>query len=274
MKKKINVLVVPPPKRDFLKENVLRIRKLQESRRNSAEPRRPCKASRQIISHRCCDPKQSHPQLSLQGQRPSTNLRKSMSSSSIPLLRDDATQTSDINDEMFLKDTIIRFPSASLIRRATSKSSVQSQTPVKDTEVVKIPYQSHFSNNKDEHCEKMDNHVKDLSEFLEKATISKKLSRSSSSILKNSTNSINSINSRTKKTVINEPKENGDVIFISDEDEVTEKKAKKEQGGGDTAFSDKKESAKEIVDPDCPEGHVPLSESERVEALQIAKKSE
>jgi hypothetical protein len=160
---------------------------------------------------------------------------------------------------MFLKDTIIRYPSASLIRRIPSKTSVHIQTPVKEPEPEKIPFASHFNNNKDEHCEKMHNHVKDLNEFLERATISK---RPSSSILKNSANSSFS---RTK----NEPKENGDVIVISDE-EAGEKKKNKERGAGDTT----KEKKQVIEDPDCPEGHVPLSEDERVEALQIAKKSE
>lgn len=274
----------PPPKRDFLKENMMRIRRLQESRRNSA-----VHSNKPFRVRRYCDSANSR--LSVEARRPPmSNLRKSASCASI--CRDDSTQTTDINDEMFLKDVIIRFPSASLIRKAPSNPqlSVQSQTQTKDTDRQKYPYNNHNGVRKDQHTEKLDRHISDLSEYLERTAISKKTSRPNSSILKSS--NPNYLNVRSKSVLLNESLNNsrnleqnghgnqrsaenghngGDVVVISDEDDSTKHAERKSETP--LMNGNKNKDNTEIEnDPDCPEGHVPLTEKERLEALQIAKR--
>lgn len=269
---------------------MINIRRMQESRRSSAvSTNKPCRARRSNY----CESAKCKSRLSVEASRPPmTNLRKSASLASI--LRDDSTQTTDINDDMFLKDVIIRFPSASLIRRAHSNkpSTVQSQTQTqhqpqatKEAENSKLPYQSHFNGSKEQlNTDKTDSHITDLSEFLEKTLISKKVSRPNSSILKSP--STNFTNVKSKSVLLNESLNNsrnldskshangnGDVIVLSDEDESKKSAEKNEKNEKPLCNGNQNKDDKEIVDdPDCPEGHVPLTESERQEALSIAKK--
>lgn len=135
----------------------------------------------------------------------------------------------DVNDEMFLKNVIIRYPSASAIREPPTANQITSnRNSWKDK--GQLPYKSHFNDQRDDHCVKMDRHISDISEYLDKAYISKnKVSRSGSSILKNS-NAVTSASHNPSKNFLNEvqryEKKNAtksncgdDVIFISDEDD-------------------------------------------------------
>ena len=61
-------------------------------------------------------------------------------------------------------------------------------------------------------------------------------------------------------------------IHVLDDEEETEE-TKKENAAGDAENQRQLQIKAAEEDPDCPEGHVPLSENERIEALQMAKKS-
>lgn len=145
-------------------------------------------------------------------------------------------------------------------------------------------FRSHFHDRKDDHSDKMERHISNLSEFLDRGSISKK---QPSSILKNSSSSTSS--QKSSKNYINESqrKENhvqksGDVvkhhtINISDdddsddEDQQKEKRSPSEKELSDGDVKQKQKKAAED-DPDCPEGHVPLAENERLDALKLAQK--
>lgn len=131
-------------------------------------------------------------------------------------------------------------------------------------------FRSHFHERKDDHNDKMERHISNLSEFLDRGTISKK---NPPSILKNSSSE------KLTKDYINESQRKGEKvekIVISDDDEDDVRKEKrapmeKELGAGDAKEKQLKAAAE---DPDCPDGHVLLSESERLDALKLAKKRE
>lgn len=216
---------------------------------------------------------------------PINNLRKSVSSMSIHPHKECGTQTVDTTDDFFLKDSIIRYPSASTIRSSASvrpPSAHQTQTcskghQMEPEEQPRQRFRSHFHDRQDEHCEKVERHITNLNEFLERGAISKK----PTSILKNSSSSTSS--QKSNKNYINEfqrvvqkPNEGlkQALVVISDDDEDEAEKEKrslseKDSGAGDAKLLQLK-AAEE--DPNCPEGHVPLSNHERLEALKLAQK--
>lgn len=140
-------------------------------------------------------------------------------------------------------------------------------------------FKSHFHDRKDEHCEKVERHISNLSEFLERGSISKK---QPPSILKNPSSTTSS--QKSSKNYINEyqrtarvPSEQGkqQTIDLSDDEEdlAREKRASAErQLEKDDAKERQLKAAEE--DPNCPEGHVPLPNNERLDALKLAQKRE
>lgn len=287
----------PPPKRDFLRENVMRIKKMQ---RKTQQPRteynskfnRPVVPKSRKFSFCESNLNQNHRSthsLSLCSIKPPLNhLRKSVSSIILCQQKDTATQTLDINDEYFLKDSIIRYPSASTVRsQRQSSQPVQtcSRGHLMEEEMPRQRFKGHFHDRNDEHCEKMERHISELSEYLDKGSISKKSpsilkNASSKSILKSSKNYINESQRREDKgQKLSDASNDPAMVVISDDDESNENKddgSKELSGEGDVASSAAKKLQLKAAeqDPDCPEGHVPLSENERLEALKIAKKRE
>lgn len=288
----------PPPKRDFLRENVMRIRNMQRARKASNETEyskynKPLKPSRKFsLSENNVHAAQrsAHSLALCSTKAPINNLRKSVSSMSIQHNKECGTQTVDTTDDFFLKDSIIRYPSASTIRSSASlrpTSAHQAQTCSKGhqmeppDEQSRPRYRSHFHDRKDEHCEKVERHISNLSEFLDRGSISKK---HPASILKNSSspNSNQNSSQKSNKNYINEfqrvqiPEEGlkqSTIMISDDEDDVEKEKrslSEKDVGAGDTAKLLQLKAAEE--DPNCPNGHVPLSEHERLEALKLAKK--
>lgn len=294
----------PPQKRDFLKENVMRIRNIQRMRKPkdteySTKFAKPVKTRKlSLYDDRMPTQHRSKDSLTLCSTKaPIGNLRKSLSTMSIS--KDCGTQTVDPEaDEYFLKDTIIRYPSASTIRSLGNSQQQLSHTCSKGhlLEQEAPRYKSHFHDRKDDHSEKMERHVKNLSEFLEKGSITKKqpssILKSSSSLQKLNKNSLNEFQQREDKHRVGSAHHSRETVLISDEsgsekdEEIIEvinidenkessksKKKKDVVGGGDMADAKKKqliEAAKN--DPNCPDGHVPLSDDERLESLRIAKK--
>lgn len=296
----------PPPKRDFLKENVMRIRNIQRMRKPKdteysnkfTKPQKTRKLS--LYEDKMPSQCRSNNSLTLCSTKvPIGNLRKSLSTMSIAS-KDCGTQTVDPEaDEYFLKDTIIRYPSASTIRSMGTSHQQLSHTCSKGhlLEQEAPRYKSHFHDRKDDHTEKMERHVKNLSEFLDKGSISKKqpssILKSSSSLQKLNKNSLNEYQQREDRTQrVGSAHHSRETVLISDESgsekdeeiiEVTNfdenkkessksKEKKKEVGGGDVQDTKKKQLEAAKDDPDCPDGHVPLSENERQESLRIAKK--
>lgn len=313
----------PPPKRDFLKENVLRIKNMQRlsklSKNKSEYVNKFTKQQQQGVPVRkrkfsVCDGsvplhRSSNSNLALcSSKAPITNLRKSLSTLSIGSgSREFGTQTVDPEaDEYFLKDTIIRYPSASTIRSVSAHQMQQTTSTCSRGHLMEPEqpsrYKSHFSDKRDEHCERMEKHISNLSEFLDRGAISKQHGSSSkkpTSILKSSS-SLQKLN----KNSINESQQREDrsnrvasasqhrtarieTVEISDDDNLSqddeelienkkelEASQRKERGGGDTAIDIKKQQQIKAAeeDPDCPDGHVPLSEDERLDALKLAKK--
>ncbi|CAG9800832.1 unnamed protein product [Chironomus riparius] len=295
----------PPAKRDFLKENVMRIRNIQRMRKPKDteysnkfnKPQKTRKLS--LYEDRMPTPSRSSNSLTLCSTKaPIGNLRKSLSTMSIS--KDCGTQTVDPEaDEYFLKDTIIRYPSASTIRSVGTSQQQLSHTCSKGhlLEQEAAPrYKSHFHDRKDDHSEKMDRHVKNLSEFLDKGSITKKqpssILKSSSSLQKLNKNSLNEYQRREDRTQrVGSAHHSRETVLISDESgsekdeeiieitnldknkkELPKNKKKKELGNGDIVDAKKKQLEAAKDDPDCPDGHVPLSEDERLESLRIAKK--
>jgi hypothetical protein len=283
----------PPHKRDFLRENVQKIRNMQRMRKPSKETEysRYNKQVRQrklsLCENNAPSVHRSTNSLALCSTKvPMNNLRKSVSSMSIQSgpKREFGTQTSDPNDDFFLKDSIIRYPSASTIRSSSTvrppSAHHHAQTcskghQMEPEEIQHRPrFRSHFHERNDEHCDKMERHISNLSEFLDRGSISKK---NPPSILKNTSSTSsqkstkNYINETQRKEVAVE-----DNIVISDDDDDDLRKEKrapteKELGSGDTKERQLKAAAE---DPNCPEGHVPLPENERLEALKLAKNRE
>lgn len=221
---------------------------------------------------------------------PLNNLRKAVSSMSIQHHKECGTQTVDTSDDFFLKDSIIRYPSASTVRSTGSMrppSAHQTQTCSRGhqmepaDEPPRPRFRSHFHDRKDEHCDKVERHISNLSEFLDRGAISKKqppsiLKNSSASTLsqKSSKNYINEsqrIEERVQKP--NEVTRQQSIVISDDEDDDVQKEkrspSEKEFGSVD-ARQQQLKAAEE--DPNCPEGHVPLPENERLEALKLAKK--
>ncbi|XP_070499382.1 uncharacterized protein [Chironomus tepperi] len=297
----------PPPKRDFLKENVMRIRNIQRMRKPKdteysnkfTKPQKTRKLS--LYEDRMPTQQRSNNSLALCSTKAPIgqigNLRKSLSTMSIS--KDFGTQTVDPEaDEYFLKDTIIRYPSASTIRSLGNSQQQLSHTCSKGhlLEQEAPRYKSHFHDRKDDHSEKMDRHVKNLSEFLDKGSVTKKqpssILKSSSSLQKLNKNSLNEYQQREDRTHrVGSAHHSRETVTISDESgsekdeevleinniddnkqESSKGKKKKEVGGGDVLDAKKKQLEAAKDDPDCPEGHVPLSEDERQESLRIAKK--
>ena len=281
----------PPHKRDFLKENVMRIRNMQQ------RPRKPTKDTeysnrynKQINTRKFslsennvpATHRSTHSLALCSTKVPINNLRKSVSSMSIQPQKECGTQTVDTTDDFFLKDSIIRYPSASTIRSTASirpPSAHHTQTcsrghQMEPEELSRPRFRSHFHERKDDHSDKMEQHILNLSEFMDRGTISKK---QPSSILKNSSGSTAS--QKSNKNYINEaqrkqgPDEALKTIEISDdEDDVRKEKlspTEKELEDGN-AMKQKLKAAED--DPNCPEGHVPLPEYERLESLKLAKK--
>lgn len=309
----------PPAKRDFLKENVMKIKSIQRMRKskNTSEysnkyginppPKLP--STRKKYAENANPVHRSSTNLSLcSSKAPITNLRKSLSTMSVSS-RDFGCQTVDPEaDEFFLKDSIIRYPSASTMRSSSSHQGMPSNTCSRGHMIREEPpdersvYKSHFHDRRDEHCDKMERHISKLSEFLGKGSTSKQkkhtrkqttppsILKSSSSLQKLNKNSINEHQQHEDRTQrIGSAYRNAriETVEISDEDnedqsddEIDENKkefesSKKERGGGDSNEIDKKRQQQlkaAAEDPDCPDNHIPLSEDERLESLKLAKK--
>lgn len=144
-------------------------------------------------------------------------------------------------------------------------------------EPLRPRFKSNFHDRKDDHSDKVERHISNLSEFLERGTISKK---QPSSILKNSSTTSTQ---KSNKNYINEyqRKENryqqGDgqkiqTVVLSDEDDDDVQKEKQSIAEKDLDDAKKAQLQAAEDDPNCPEAHVPLPESERLEALKLAQK--
>lgn len=143
------------------------------------------------------------------------------------------------------------------------------------TEETRPRFRSHYHDRREERSEKADRHISNLSEFLDKGSISKK---QPSSILKNSASSLSS---KSSKNYINESQRKEDryqkpdtivkqqTVVISDDDDDLQKE---KESPTEKALEREKQLKAAEDDPDCPDGHVPLPENERLEALKLAKK--
>lgn len=261
--------IPPPPRRDFLRENVAKIKTVQ--------PRRVRKPSNQTEYSRFNNNNNNKPKKKFHGSSTSistcstkapmmNNLRKSMSTLSLHS-RDFGVQTTDPDDEYFLKDSIIRYPSASTVRSVATTSTHQlhcSRGHQLEQQRPQTPERP-----RRQLSEKMDRHLSNLSEFLDQGSIAKK----SKSILKNSVKSNkNLINESQQKkhdrTSGRGDSEKDDVIEFVDltaTDDVEDVMKHEEE-------LKRMEALKRAeADPDCPEGHVPLLEPERLEALKLAQ---
>jgi hypothetical protein len=302
---------MPPPKRDFLKENVMKIKQIQRMRRPAKEKSeytnkfsKPVGGNLMVVRPRLCEnanpAHRSSTNLALSSSKaPMTNLRKSLSTLSIHS-REFGTQTVDPEaDEFFLKDTIIRYPSASTVRSSTGQPPTCSRGHAMEVpEERSSRYKSHFSDRRDEYSEKMERHISNLSEYLDKGSISKRqgskkptsILKSSSSLQKLNKNSINESQQRDDRSIrvgsahrnlkldsieLYDDEQNG---FEEEEalenNKELESSRRKEKGGGDCEVDAKKQQQQKAAaeDPDCPDGHVPLSDDDRLEALKLAKK--
>ncbi|CAO1343044.1 unnamed protein product [Diamesa serratosioi] len=279
--------VQSPPKRDFLRENVMRIKRMQEFQRNKKNSNmseygnrynRQTKARKNSNTENQLKYRSTN-SLAVIPTKPSiSNLRKTMSVLTInSSCKDSSSQTVDTNDDMFLKDTIIRYPSASTIRDLPAlRPAALPMHKHKEDNRSRVMYKSHFNDQTDDHCNKMDQHLTNLSEFLDKTSISK-----NPSILKIPTNASTL---KYNKNYINEAQRNqrgdGDTVrhtsvspidtIALDDEETEETKNENTAGNAENIRKLQMKAAEE--DPDCPEGHVPLSENERIEALQLAQK--
>lgn len=202
---------------------------------SSNNRRRPCRAQKPANTVG----------LSLDSVRPPMgnlgNLRKSGSAASISstrsTVRDCSSQTTDVNDEMFLKDTIIRYPSCSSIHLHKSKESASNTVSVNSAdhsnwrEKEKRPPTPTYNHPRTEELSKnMDRHVSDLSEYLDKAAISRN-KRTNSTILKTNKNFLNEVEKYEKAQ---REKGGGETIVLSDDDNSTEKRNKLDNvGAGD-----------------------------------------
>lgn len=260
--------IPPPPKRDFLRENVAKIKTVQ--------PRRVRKPSNQTEYSRFNNNNNNKPKKKFHGSSNSlstcsrappmmNNLRKSMSTLSIQS-RDFGVQTTDPDDEYFLKDSIIRYPSASTVRSAAT--STHQLTCTRGHQLEQQRPQTPERPRR-QLSEKMDRHLSNLSEFLDQGSIAKK----SKSILKNSV--------KSNKNLINESKQkldrtSGSVKGESKDDVIEFLDLTATDDVDDVMKDEEERKRKEALklaeaDPDCPEGHVPLLETERLEALKLAK---
>lgn len=305
-----------PPKRDFLKENVLKIKNIQRTSKTSKNKSEysnkfstkqavPTKSRSKYSVCEISVPlhRSSNSHIAVcSSKAPITNLRKSLSVMSLGS-REFGTQTVDPEgDEYFLKDTIIRYPSASTIRSVgaqlpSTTSSTCSRGHLMEPEQDRPSrYKSHFSDRRDDYCDKMEHHVTNLSEFLNRGTISqpqygtkKSILKSSSSLQKLNKNSINESQQRDDRSnrvasatqrsarietvdISDDENEGQDEELVENKKEL-EASQRKERGGGDGTFESKKQKQLKAAadDPECPEGHVPLSEDDRLDALKIAK---
>lgn len=295
----------PPPKRDFLKENVMKIRNMQRMRKPSKEteyskynkPLIPRKFS--LSDHNMPGVHRSSHSLALCSSKvPLNSLRKSVSTMSIHQQKDGSTQTVDINDDFFLKDSIIRYPSASTIRtsesmRPPSAHHTQVCSRGHQMEPADVPprprFKSHFHDRNDEHCDKVERHISNLSEFLERGSITKKQpssilknssspfvskkSKSNTSVQKSNKNYINEYQRKEERDTKSDDHQKQESIVISDEDDDIQKE-KQSPSEKELGFDDVRQQQLKAAeeDPNCPEGHVPLPENERLEALKLAKK--
>lgn len=285
----------PPPKRDFLKENVMRIRNIQRMRKPPKEseysnkfnqPLKPRKLS--LCEGNARSTHRSMHSLALCSTKaPLNNLRKSVSSMSIQSIQKECgTQTVDTTDDFFLKDSIIRYPSASTLRSASTARPLSAQQTcskghqMEPEEPLRPRFKSHFHERKDDHSDKVERHISNLSEFLERGTISKK---QPSSILKNSSttstqksnkNYINEYQRKEKRYQQGDDGQKIQTVVLSDDDDDDVQKEKQSIAEKDLDIAKKAQLQAAEDDPNCPEGHVPLPESERLEALKLAKKRE
>lgn len=269
--------VAPPPKRDFLRENVAKIKHIQ--------PRRVRKASNQTEYSKFNSNSNLRPKKKLHGSTASlstcssrvpalNNLRKSMSQLSMQS-RDFGVQTTDPDDEYFLKDSIIRYPSASTVRStATSTHQLTCSRGHQLEQQQKRPQQTPVERPRRQAVEKMDRLMSNLSDSLDGGSITT-TTKKSKSILKNPT--------KSNKNLINEHQQKFDRSGRGDtKDDVIEFVDLTAKDEDDEVTRDDRKAAAEAkrkeellklaeADPDCPQGHVPLLENERVEALKLAE---
>lgn len=113
----------------------------------------------------------------------------------------------------------------------------------------------------------MDRHLSNLSEFLDRGAVTKK----SKSILKKSNKNL--INESQQKLDRDDDDGGGD----TKEDIIEFVDLSRDEEYEEAAQKRKEEKRKEALiklaeaDPDCPQGHVPLLENERAEALKLAE---
>lgn len=282
----------PPPKRDFLKENVMRIRNIQRMRKPTAESEyvnrygKPCGKPRKFSlseNHAPAAHRSTNSLALCSTKVPINNLRKSISSMSIQHQKEIGTQTVDTTDDFFLKDSIIRYPSASTVRSSARPPSVhQTQTcsrghQMEPEETPRPRFRSHFHDRKDEHCDKMERHISNLSEFMDLGSISKKQplsilkhSSSSTSSQKSNKNYINEF--QRKESNVQQPTKQQTIDISDDEDDAVKDKLTPSEKELEAEEIKKQQLQAAEDDPDCPEGHMPLPEIERLEALKLAKK--
>jgi hypothetical protein len=292
------------PKRDFLKENKRSVR-TQPAKVSSAPP----KIARVAIRNPNYCTKPTAPvqpnrkiQQQPRPQPPPKSLTPSCSSVSI--------QTADnINDDQFLNGVIIRYPSAHLMKQQVSPEPEEIPEIIEPASPEPRPPPTPL----DDHSQKMDRKISDLAEYLEKGSISTKRQPSKESLRSSKSRSCCSLKAAESEHFDQNSCSEDDYkpdnrvyrrqdlspsrSFASSKSSYAESvRSKKSIGKPESVIShvpsnyklgevpkylrerkdqQRQEELREMArDPNCPVGHIALSDEERLEALSMAKTGE
>ncbi|KAG5678602.1 hypothetical protein PVAND_008263 [Polypedilum vanderplanki] len=299
----------PVHKRDFLRENVMRIKTMQYDRAT----RKPKDTTEYSTKYKQINPRKlslndnslchrsSNPLQLCSSKAPLNNLRKAMSTMTMQQhSRDIGVQTVDPeSDQYFLKDSIIRYPSASTVRSLSASQQTLNTCSRRHLVEDNRPKYKNQSRRDREYVDQLEKQPSNMSDYFNKTPVSKKPSsilKTSSSLLKLNKDSFNesqqkvdrcksgsSVRGRTDEIVLsNEDDENNYREKSSVEDVETEKEHKSERKDlrvqmqkdkVDIELEKRKQKLKEAAeDPNCPEGHILMDEDERLNSLKLAQK--
>ncbi|XP_031630015.1 uncharacterized protein LOC116345099 isoform X2 [Contarinia nasturtii] len=261
-----------PPKRDFIKENVKNLKLMQRRNHNPNQVSDTGdfeKKQRKIRST-------SHSRLRLSSSNSVKNiaaLSKSIENISNhgekirPLSvqsRDAYSQTESVDDELFLKDVIIRLPSASISKNKTNKSEITSE--------YECTRQHVDSEDQGDHVEKYQENVDGgeteevLIQFDEqnktknsaaRETLATEIDRPIHQFSTRCEHSLQICANDNSKPVVPSSYRKGEIPKY-----LKEMKFREEE----------RSRLMSLVDVNCPPGHTVLTESERLESLNIAQK--
>lgn len=211
--------------------------------------------------------------------------------------REIGVQTIDPDsDQYFLKDSIIRYPSASTIR--SMSASQQTLNTCSRGHFMEDTRPKYKGSRREEYGDHLEKHSSNLSDYYDRAPGSKKptsILKSSSSLQKLNKDSFNESQQKVDrcKSGGSSRVRTEEIVILDDEDnnyeksnkENTEKDQRKEKRELKVQLEkereeDEKEQKKKqqlklaAEDPQCPEGHVPMDEEERQSLLKIAQKRE